>query len=68
MKIASDFLRGIISKIAMVAIRKKLGCEVKVQVNGVEAKVVGGKTRVHLDLDAEMEKEELLRLLKKVGL
>lgn len=68
MKIVSGFLRGIISKIATVTVRKKLGCEVKVQVNGVEAKVVDGKTHVHLDLDAEMEKEELLRLLKKVGL
>lgn len=67
MKIVSGFLRGVISKIATVAIRKKLGCEVKIQVNGVEATVVDGKTHVHLDLDAEMEKEELLRLLKKVG-
>ena len=27
-----------------------------------------GKTHVHLDVDAELEKEELVKILKKIGL
>lgn len=68
MKIVSGFTRGIISKLVRVLLRKKLGYDIDIQLNKIDVTIVDGKSHVHLDLDAELEKEELLKLLKKVGL
>ena len=36
--------------------------------NLVKATVVDGKTHVHLDIDADLEKDELTKVLKSIGL
>ncbi len=57
MKIGSKFTTSIISKLASLAIRKKkFGYDVKLNLNEVKATVVDGKTHVHLDIDADLEK------------
>lgn len=68
MKIVSGFTRGIISKLIMVALRKKIGCDIDIQLNNIKASVVDGKTHIHVDVDAELEKEELVKILKNIGL
>ena len=50
MKIGSKFTTSIISKLASLAIRKKFGYDVKLNLNEVKATVVDGKTHVHLDI------------------
>ena len=49
-------------------IRKKFGYDVKLNLNEVKATVVDGKTHVHLDIDADLEKDELTKILKSIGL
>lgn len=68
MKIESKFMTGVISKLVNVALRKKLGYDIDIQLNEVNTTVTDGKTHVHLDVDAEISKEELVKLLKSVGL
>lgn len=51
MKIGSKFTTSIISKLASLAIRKKFGYDVKLNLNEVKATVVDGKTHVHLDIE-----------------
>lgn len=68
MKIVSGFTRGIISKLVRMALRKKIGYDIDIQLNNIKATVVDGKTHVHLDVDAELEKEELVKILKHIGL
>lgn len=68
MRIESRFMTGIISKLVTLAIRKKFGYDIKLNLNEVNASVIGGKTRVHLDLDAELDTEELTKILKSIGL
>lgn len=68
MKIGSKFMTGIISKLAALAIRKKFGYDIKLNLNEVNATVVDGKTHIHLDVDAELEKDELTKILKNIGL
>ena len=41
---------------------------VHIQLNGLTATVIDGKAHVHLDVDAELEKDELVKILKTVGL
>lgn len=68
MKIGSKFTTGIISKLAALAIRKKFGYDIKLNLNEVNATVVDGKTHIHLDVDAELDKDELTKILKNIGL
>lgn len=68
MKIGSKFTTNIISKLIAMVIRKKFGYEVELKLNEVDATVIDGKTHVHLDIDAELDKEELIKILKSIGL
>ena len=68
MKIGSKFTTSIISKLVALTIRKKFGYDVKLNLNEVDATVTDGKTHVHLDVDAELEKDELMKILKSIGL
>lgn len=68
MKIVSGFTKGIISKIIQMVLRKKIGCDASIQLNDLNATVNDGKTHIHLDLDVELEKDQLLKLLKNIGL
>ena len=68
MNIKSKFLTGIISKVVSRVLRKKLGYDINVRVNEVETTVGEYRTRVHLNLDAEMSKDELVKLLSNLGL
>lgn len=68
MKIGSKFTTGIISKLVSMVIRKKFGYDVNLKLNEVNATVIDGKTHVHLDVDAELDKDELTRILNSIGL
>ena len=66
MRIVSKFTRGIISK-AMI-IRKKTGYNIDIQLNEAITTINDGKTHLHLDVDAELDKDELMSILKSIGL
>lgn len=68
MKIVSKFTTSMISKLLRMMLRKKLGYDVVIKLNEVTAKVDNGKTHIHLDVDAELEKDELTKILKNIGL
>ena len=67
MKIESKFITGIVSKIAKKVVRDKLGYNIDIQLNGLRTTVIDDKTHVHLDVDLELTKEELNKLLNSIG-
>lgn len=68
MKITSKFTTNVISKIMQNALRKQLGYNVVIQLNELKASIADGKTHVHIDIDAELDKEDLLKILASNGL
>lgn len=68
MKIESKFTTGIVSRIAESAVRKKLGYDVEIKLNGLRTTVLDGEMHVHLDVDLKLSKEELSNLLKSIGI
>ena len=68
MKIVSKFTTNMISKLVKMVLRKRLGYDIDIQLNEIKTTITDGKTHVHLDVDAELEKEELMNILKKIGL
>lgn len=68
MKIVSKFTRGVVSKILKMVIQKKTGYDVDIRLNEVTTTINDGKTHLHVDIDAELDKDELMKILKSVGL
>lgn len=68
MRIVSKFTRGIISKTLKMVVHKKTGYNVDIQLNEITTTINDGKTHLHLDVDAELEKDELIKILKSIGL
>ncbi len=68
MRIVSKFTRGIISKAIKMVIRKKTGYNIDIQLNEVTTTIADGKTHLHMDVDAELDKDELISILKGIGL
>lgn len=66
MKIVSKFTRGIISKALKMVIHKKTGYDIDIQLNEITTTIADGKT--HLRVDAEIGKDELINILKSIGL
>ena len=68
MKISSKFTRLLLSKLAKGVLHKKLGYSVDIQLNELNASISDEKAHVHVSIDADMSKEELMKILKKIGL
>lgn len=68
MRIVSKFTMGIISKAIKMVIRKKTGYNIDIQLNEAITTISDGKTHLHLDVDAELDKDELMSILKSIGL
>ena len=68
MKITSAFTRNIVSKLIRGVIKKKTGYDIDIRLSDFSTTIIDGKTHVHLDVDAELEKSELIKILKTIGL
>ena len=68
MKITSSFTTGIISKLLRTVICQKLGYNVNVTLNELAVSFEGTETRVHLNMDVALSKEELTKILANYGL
>lgn len=68
MKIGTMFMKNMVSKVINKVLKKKLGYDVCVQLNDFNAKITDGKAHVHLNIDAEMDQEDLAKILKTIGL
>jgi len=67
-RIVSKFTRSVISKLVKMALHKKLGYNIDIQLNEINATVTDGKAHVHFDVNAELDKDELVKILKSIGL
>lgn len=68
MKLVSGFTRGIVSRLLGKVLKKKLGYDISVDLNRMEASVGEEKVQVRLDIYAEFSKAELEKLLKDYDL
>lgn len=64
----TGFAKRIIARIINKVIKQKIGYDVIVDLNEITVKVVDGKARLHVDLDAEMHGDDLIALAKSKDL
>ena len=67
MTIKSRFTRTIISKLLDWMVKKNLGYDANIILNGLTVRITDEKAYVHMDADATVSKDELTKILQKVG-
>ena len=67
-KIKSKLATGLVSKIVKLFVHNKLGYDVDIQLNEFRTTIIDEKTHVHLDVDLDLSKDELDKLIKSIGL
>lgn len=68
MKISTRLMKGLIAKIVKTMIKKKVGYDVDIRLNDLVITNDNNKAHVHLNVDAELDKDELAKILKATGL
>lgn len=68
LKIVSQFTKGIISKIIRSFITKKIGGDIGISIQDINVSIDDNKAKIHIDVDAEIDKNELKKIIKNIGL
>ena len=66
--LATKFMRSIVAKLISKLVRKKLGYKVDIQLNNVEVKMEDEKIHLHINIDAGLNKDEFVKIIKAIGL
>ena len=63
MKITSKFTTNIVSKIITKILKQKLGYNAELKLNAIRINLDDEQVHIHLDVDADISKEELLKII-----
>lgn len=66
LNLSSKFMRGIVTKLIAKVIYKKTGYKIEVELNSINVEVINGKAHIHADVDAEIDNEELMKIVKTI--
>lgn len=68
LNLSTKFMKGIVTKLISKLIFKKFGYEIEIQLNDMSIEVLGGKAYIHADVDATIDNDELMKIVKSIGL
>lgn len=68
LKLSTKWMRGIVAKLISKAIKAKLGCDVEVLINEIAIENKDGKIHLHADVEANMENNDFIKVIKTIGL
>ena len=63
LRIKTDFMRGLLSRLISKSISKKTGYKIDMKINMIEAQTISDNVRFHADIEGNIRKEDLVRLL-----
>ena len=68
LNLTTKFMKGIITKLISKAIQKKYGYKIDIVLNEINLEVVNGQAHIHADVDATVDNDELMKIVKSIGL
>lgn len=68
LKLSTRFMRNIVTNLLTKLIFKKFGYNIEIQLNEIEVDRKEGKMHLHVDVDAEVDNDEFVRIIKSIGL
>lgn len=67
-KLSTNFMRSIVSKLISMSINKKFGCKVDIQLNDLDIEFIDGETKVSTNVEVRMSNKEFMKIVKTAGL
>lgn len=67
-KLKSNFMRGIVSKLIARVICKKFGYKVNIQLNDIDLWSIDGDTTIKLNVEARLKSDEFNKIVKSIEL
>lgn len=68
LKIKTKLMRGMLSKVIEMLIRKKTGYKIKIQLNDIDVSITEDVAHVHLNVDGDIDVNEFKKIARIVGL
>lgn len=68
LKIKTKLMRGMLSKVIEMLIRKKTGYKIKIQVNDIDVSITDDVAHVHLNVDGDIDVNEFKKISRIIGL
>lgn len=68
LKLSTKFMRSTIANLIAKTLYKKLGYKIDILLNEIEVKNENGKITLHVDVDAELDNGEFIKILKSIGM
>ena len=65
-KLSTNFMRKIVSKLISRVIYKKFGCKVNIQLNDLDVRVIDGDTTVKVNMEARLNNDEFNKIMKSI--
>ena len=66
LNISSKFMRGIVTKLISKAVYKKTGYKIGIELNNINVEVINGRAHIHINADAEIDNDELMKIVRTI--
>ena len=68
LSLSTKLMKGIVSKLLSRLVQKKLGYKINIQLNGVNVEMKDEKIHLHIDADADLNKDDFTSSINNIGL
>lgn len=66
LNLSSKLMRGIVTKLISKAVYKKTGYKIGIELNNINVEVINGKAHIHVNADAEIDNDELMKIVRTI--
>ena len=66
LNLSSKFMRGIVTKLISKAVYKKTGYKIGIELNNINVEVINGRAHIHINADAEIDNDELMKIVRTI--
>lgn len=66
LNLSSKFMRGVVTKLISKAICTKTGYKIEVELHNANVEVINGRAHIHVDADAEIDNDELMKIVSTI--
>lgn len=66
LKLSTNFMKNIVSKLIEKSIYKKYGCKVNVQLDELDINIIDGETTINANVEAKINSDEFRKVMTKL--
>lgn len=66
LNLSSKLMRGIVTKLISKAVYRKTGYKIGIELNNINVEVINGRAHIHINADAEIDNDELMKIVRTI--